>query len=105
MTYDFATDRWSGELVLDRLGRWTFTVEAWADPFATWRMDLEKRLEAGVDVSSELLEGVRLIEQVDKRMRVGDRPVLKRALALLRDPSVDADERARGAPAAALAAT
>jgi starch synthase (maltosyl-transferring) len=105
MTYDFDTDRWSGEVVLDRLGRWTFTVEAWADPFATWCADVEKRLIAGIDVASELLDGVRLIEQVAKRTRAGERPVLLRALALLRDVNVDPEERARGALEPSLAET
>jgi starch synthase (maltosyl-transferring) len=104
MTYDFDTDRWSGEFVLNRLGRWTFTVEAWADPFATWVGDLEKRLAADVDVASELLEGVRLIDQAMRRARPADRPVLTRALTLLRDANVAPEERARGALAPALAA-
>jgi starch synthase (maltosyl-transferring) len=105
MAYDFDSDRWSGEVVLGRLGRWTFTVEAWADPFATWCVDLEKRLAAGTDVAPELLEGVRLIEQAMRRARSGERPVLTRALALLRDADVAPEERARGALAPALAAT
>ena len=29
--FDFDTDRWYGEFAVDRLGRWTFTVEAWTD--------------------------------------------------------------------------
>jgi len=28
-------DRWEGALELDRCGRWTWTVEAWTDAFAT----------------------------------------------------------------------
>ena len=28
-------DRWSAEVTPDREGAWTFTVEAWSDPYAT----------------------------------------------------------------------
>src|SRR5258706_10200605 len=33
MRYDYDSDRWSGSFVADRVGRWTYTVEAWADQF------------------------------------------------------------------------
>lgn len=51
-------DLWEGSFRLDTLGLWTYTLEAWTDVFGSWRRDLEKRVEAGQDVRSELLEGV-----------------------------------------------
>ena len=30
-------------------GRWTFTIEAWTDAFATWRDELERKVAAGQD--------------------------------------------------------
>ena len=61
MTYDFDTDRWYGAFRVDRIGRWTFTIEAWTDRFATWRAGLEKRVAAGQDVANELIEGAQLV--------------------------------------------
>src|SRR5438093_4886063 len=29
-------DRWAGMVSLDTVGRWTFTIEALADPFRSW---------------------------------------------------------------------
>ena len=43
--------------MVDTLGRWEYTVEAWVDRFATWRDELSKKFAAGLDVTSELLEG------------------------------------------------
>ena len=37
MTYDPDHDRWTGSFALDRIGRWSFIVDAWTDRFATWR--------------------------------------------------------------------
>jgi starch synthase (maltosyl-transferring) len=51
-------DLWQGSFRLDTLGLWTYTLEAWTDVFGSWRRDLEKRIEAGQDVRSELLEGI-----------------------------------------------
>src|SRR5262245_49667245 len=47
MLYDYGTDRWYGSIVLDRIGSWVYSVEAWEDAFATWRSGLEKKVEAG----------------------------------------------------------
>ena len=57
LTYSFEDDRWYGTLRLDRVGEWRFTVDGWVDRFATWRGELEKKVGAGLDVGSELLEG------------------------------------------------
>jgi starch synthase (maltosyl-transferring) len=29
--------RWGGQFPVDRTGRWSYTIEAWTDVFATWR--------------------------------------------------------------------
>jgi starch synthase (maltosyl-transferring) len=54
-------DRWSGHFDVDRCGRWQFTVEAWVDRFASWRQELQRKVDAGQeDLSSELAEGAQL---------------------------------------------
>ena len=55
--------RWGGSFVVDRTGRWEWTIEAWTDLFATWRDELRRKLEGGQhDLSGELSEGVVLLE-------------------------------------------
>jgi starch synthase (maltosyl-transferring) len=60
-------DRWHGQFRLERNARYVYTVEAFTDVFGSWRADLQKRLAAGQDVTSELLEGRRLVEAATKR--------------------------------------
>ena len=60
-------DRFGAELILPKLGRYAFTVEAWADGFATWVEELNRRLEAGQEVQSELLEGAALLDAAATR--------------------------------------
>ena len=43
LRFDFDSDRWYGAFVVDRIGLWTFTVEAWTDAFGTWRAELRKK--------------------------------------------------------------
>jgi starch synthase (maltosyl-transferring) len=71
MTYDFDNDRWYGAFRVDRVGRWTFTIEAWTDRFATWRSGLEKRVDAGQDVATELIEGAQLVRAAARAARSG----------------------------------
>jgi starch synthase (maltosyl-transferring) len=56
-------DAWEATFTPDRIGRWTFTIQAWTDRFSTWRRYLEKRVEAGQEVDLELEEGARLLEE------------------------------------------
>ncbi len=51
-------DRWHGSFPVDALGRWQFTITAWIDRWASWRWEIDRKLEGGQkDLSSELLEG------------------------------------------------
>ncbi len=55
-------DRWTASFPLERVGRYEFAVEAWRDPFAIFRYELEKKHAAGLDVTLELEEGRLLVE-------------------------------------------
>jgi starch synthase (maltosyl-transferring) len=98
MTYDFAADRWRGAFPLDRIGRWSFTVEGWTDRFGTWHRDLEKKLGAGQEVSVELLEGAELVEAAARRAKFGPaRAALSRVATALRADGVPVAERGQAA--------
>jgi starch synthase (maltosyl-transferring) len=60
-------DRWVGRAPLTRMGRWLYTIEAWRDLYATWRADTAKKVEAGLDVALELVEGRALIEKAEAK--------------------------------------
>ncbi|MGC4123155.1 MAG: alpha-1,4-glucan--maltose-1-phosphate maltosyltransferase [Myxococcales bacterium] len=65
LTSEYAlNDRWFGKLQLDEVGPYVFTVVAWTDSYASWCEELKKKMAAGQDVKSELLEGVALMEKV-----------------------------------------
>ena len=81
-----AGDRWAGEFAVDRLGRYSWTIEAWTDAFASWREELRRKIDAGqADLSGELSEGEVLLEQAAERAKGADRALVERALTGLRD--------------------
>lgn len=86
-------DRFEATFHVGPPGGHEYEVEAWVDSFATWRSGLEKKVEAGVDVSVELLEGAGLVEAAAGRAAeagcASERRWLEDRARLLRD----ADER------------
>ncbi|HEX6288433.1 MAG TPA: alpha-1,4-glucan--maltose-1-phosphate maltosyltransferase [Herpetosiphonaceae bacterium] len=79
-------DRWGGSFVVHEDGRYELTVEAWTDAYRSWHRDMQKRLAAAQDVSAEILEGLRLIEQAQQRARGEDQQRLAAAVAEIRGP-------------------
>ncbi len=56
-------DRFTATLTPSELGRLEYDVVGWIDHLETWRRDTVKKLDAGLDVASELLVGARLIDE------------------------------------------
>jgi starch synthase (maltosyl-transferring) len=79
-------DHWRGEFQVGEAPRYEYRIEAWPDPFASWRRDLKKRLDAGQDVSIELLAGAQLVRAAAGRATEAEaRRLEERANALEKD--------------------
>lgn len=65
-------DRWRASFVVQELGRYLYTIEAWADHFVTWRRDMAKRLEANQSEAIDLLIGAQLVEEAVSRASITD---------------------------------
>jgi starch synthase (maltosyl-transferring) len=55
-------DRWRASFTVREIGRYRYTVAAWVDRFGSWSHALAKRLDAGSDVTVDLLVGAELLE-------------------------------------------
>ncbi|QHT58179.1 alpha-1,4-glucan--maltose-1-phosphate maltosyltransferase [Cellulomonas sp. H30R-01] len=94
-------DRFEARLVPDRTGEWSFRVEGWSDPFATWAHDATIKVAAGIDVELMLTEGARLLERAAARpsteLPEESAQVLRDAVAGLHDTTrTPADRLAAG---------
>lgn len=57
-------DRYEAWVTPDAPGAWTFEIQAWSDPLATWQHDAGIKIPAGVDVDLMFTEGRLLLERV-----------------------------------------
>ncbi len=62
-------DRWRASFSVTELGCYEYTLQAWVDPFATWRHGLEKKVEVGQNVEVDLQIGAILVRQTAARAR------------------------------------
>src|SRR3712207_5729732 len=93
-------DRWLTTVVPDREGRWTYRVEAWSDPLATWHHAVEVKMAAGQgpeELANDLEEGARLLDRVAAEAGDDWRHRVTEAAAALADPPPELP--ARGGPA------
>src|SRR3954466_6846286 len=79
------TDRWQTDALLDVEGEWSFRVEAWSDPIATWRHDAEIKIPLEQDVDLVCEEGARLHERAAKAAPKAARQAITKAATALRD--------------------
>jgi starch synthase (maltosyl-transferring) len=64
------SDRFEATVVADEPGLWTFRVDAWSDPWATWRHTVTAKLGAGQsaeEMANDLEIGARLLQRVGRR--------------------------------------
>jgi starch synthase (maltosyl-transferring) len=111
-------DAWTATVDLSEQGWCEYAVVAWVDRFGSWRDELRKKHEGGLDVSSELEEGAQLLRLAADRGEATLAPQLRAtadvltgaagqservATALLEDLAVDmaaADQRLHAAASA-----
>jgi starch synthase (maltosyl-transferring) len=60
-------DRWNASFTPAKVGRYFYAIEAWTDVFATWRRDFLAKRDAGLNVTSEIEEGRRLLAGLKPR--------------------------------------
>ncbi len=80
VTGDGPPDRYTAAVSADEIGDWTFRVESWSHPYATWEHDATIKIAAGVDVELMLIEGALVLERA-----AAGRQLLIDAAAALRD--------------------
>jgi starch synthase (maltosyl-transferring) len=95
---DPGTDRWHAAVRPDAVGRWSFTVEAFDDPYLTWRDAVEKKIAAGQgveDLANDLAEGAAVLERAE--VPAANQPAVGAAAVALRDDTRPLFERVSAA--------
>jgi starch synthase (maltosyl-transferring) len=97
-------DRWSTTVRPDAVGCHDLVVDAWVDRYATWRHEIEAKVGAGQEVSTELEEGVRLLASLVPHVPALRRPLVEEAAAALARTTCTVDVRLNAALDDAVAA-
>ncbi|MFF0896712.1 maltotransferase domain-containing protein [Streptomyces sp. NPDC003278] len=92
------SDLWGAEITPDATGRWTYRVEAWSDPLATWRHTASVKIPAGIDTGLVLEEGAELYERAAAGVPKGpERDLVLDAANALGDDTLSVHHRLRPA--------
>ena len=101
---ELVNDAWTASFTVLTLEPHYYTVSAWVDRFKSWLRDFRKRVDAGQDVTVDLLMGAELVEQAAARAIGNDAAQLNGFAKRLRDKKADAAERSEFAFAPEVAA-
>jgi len=97
MVPDTEPDRFAAQVVPDTEGLWSFRVDAWSDPWATWLHTVRAKAGAGQgagEMANDLELGARLLRQVaDRPAEQSVRDLLRGAAAVLREPALPLPSR------------
>ncbi|WP_229914152.1 maltotransferase domain-containing protein, partial [Streptomyces capitiformicae] len=92
------TDRWGATVSAPSEGLWTYAVEGWGDPVATWRHHAQIKIPAGIDTELVLEEGADLYARAAAGVPEGaSRGALLAAAERLRDDALPVAARLAGA--------
>jgi len=83
--WELGNDRWEGVVEPRVIGLHDLVVEAWTDRLATWRHRVSVKRDAGDDLSVELEEGARLLEEQAGHVDRGGRTTSGHPAGALRD--------------------
>ena len=89
-------DRRHAVFIPDVPGMWTFRVDAWSDPAATWFNAITKKVAAGQDaqaLANDFELGARLFERAAEKASRKHRELVASVPGQLRDESLSIDER------------
>ena len=78
-------DRWRGEFTVAEVGRYYYCLQGWVDRFKSWQRDLRKRVEAGQNVTPDLLIGAKLVKEAAERASGEDAKQLEALADSLRE--------------------
>ena len=86
---DEFADTWIAHIRPDATGMWTFRIDAWSDPWATWRHAVEVKVGAAQtaeELANDLETGALLLDRAARRFpHNGERAMLVSAATALRD--------------------
>ena len=76
-------DRWHGEFTVTSIGRWEYTIEAYAERYLSWVDEIGKKNVPGAQLTSELLEGLAILKKSAALAQGEDRSRMQSIIAAM----------------------
>ena len=80
-------DEWYATFQVTKQGFYTYKVEGWIDYALNWQHGMERKIDAGQNVTSELLEGAELIKPLLNKVEKPEKEYLSNVVAAFEDAS------------------
>ena len=77
---DLQNDEWRGSFQVSKQGTYQFKVQAWVDYALNWQHGIERKIEDGQKVTSELLEGIEYVNEVLNKANASEKKFLKECI-------------------------
>ena len=78
-------DEWSASFTVEKQGLYLYKVEGWVDHALNWQHGIERKIDDGQRVTSELLEGVEYLKPLLKKADSSEKKYLKSCIESFTD--------------------
>ena len=86
-------DRWTGSFPITRESSYSYTIDAWINPFSSWLRDFNKKVDASVATENDLLTGLAIIRDSAALAKKDSQGLFDRYLEPLGDKTIDLTEK------------
>ena len=73
-------DEWKGSFVVEKQGFYSYKVEGWIDYALNWQHGIERKIDDGQTVTSELLEGITYLKPLINKVKPHEKSFLKECI-------------------------
>ncbi len=80
-------DRWVGHFIVEKQGFYTYTIEAWVDHASSWKHEVELKVNAGLILGVELLQGEVFLNTMAKVAKGDDKKAIQDAAKAMLNPN------------------
>ncbi|MBI3039990.1 alpha-1,4-glucan--maltose-1-phosphate maltosyltransferase [bacterium] len=87
-------DLWAGDFSVHEVGSYEFAIEAFCDAYGSWVFDTHKKVDAGVSVEMDQLEGVSLLEKALQWFPQGQQSGLRQFLNAVQNAKTSTEKTA-----------
>ncbi|WP_299228749.1 alpha-1,4-glucan--maltose-1-phosphate maltosyltransferase [uncultured Psychroserpens sp.] len=78
-------DEWRTSFVVEKQGFYSYKVEAWVDYALNWQHGIERKIDDGQQVKSELLEGILYLQALVKKVNKAEKTYLEKCIKAFED--------------------